>query len=150
MFRVTHSVPPSYWRYQARLWHFVFQDFKWVIDLIIATAIAAFTAWVQVHWGLIPANQKELFGFSIAAPYIVVFLIHILWKRLVAPWKLDAERDREISGLNTTIKEKDQKIADLEWPSDRPIIQFVEWGDNPKPNNFDQCGFFLMNMEGLA
>jgi hypothetical protein len=89
--------------------------------------------------------------------YGVVLGIYLISHILRTPWRLDLARQSEVEAINAVLEERNSEIAkkkaqieELNWPSDRPVVQFVNWGDNPEPNNFNQSGFFLVNTGGAC
>jgi hypothetical protein len=46
------------------------------------------------------------------------------------------------------LEQAQNKIEELTWPDDRPVIRFIRWSKNP--NGSVQRGFFLANSGGVA
>lgn len=87
--------------------------------------------------------------FSIAAYFVphtwaksllVALAIICAWVSSYKVW--EAER-KVINSLA-------DRIQELEWPDNHPVIRVVRWGDNPVPNGYYQKGFFLANSGPIA
>jgi hypothetical protein len=97
------SVETGFWQHQVLVWRRVFEKFHWGRDLLIATAIAAITAFLQVTGGLVEVTQTKRFWMSVIAPYAVVLAVHILYRIVTAPWKLHQEQERRCEATKAVL-----------------------------------------------
>jgi len=147
----TEAILKSFLKYQLCLMRIAFGDFKWWVDFIIASVIAALSTAAQVYWQIVPANQRRAYWFSVLGPYALIFGLHLAWKRFVAPWKLDNNRQTKIGAQAEALELNEARVQELaKWPVDHPTIRFLEWAQNPQQNSYNQRGFLLKNDGGAA
>lgn len=145
----------AFLKYQLCLLRITFNDFrKWWLDLIIATVIAALTTGIQLHWNIIPANQSRPYWFSVLGPYVLTFGIHIAWRRFLAPWKKDGERQKEIDTQKAELAAKDAEIAtyrtslakvERKLHDSRPQLNVLVMADEARKWNEGQRPFGIQN-----
>jgi hypothetical protein len=105
------STEPGFWTYATLVRTHMLQEFNWLRDMLIATAIAVSTAWMQIHYRFVESTQSRTFWVTVLAPYVVVLGLHLVIRACSAPYHLHREKERE---LFEAIAERDRSAAKLE------------------------------------
>ena len=139
--------PTSRLGYCRQLVAMAFQKFTWGRDMVIATLIAAVTAGGQLRFDLVPADKKGRFVLTVLAPYVVVLLVHILWRFIWAPWKLHREREVELQQAKDALRMRDAELQETKNQFPDIDVQIREVHFLPTPNGGNV--FLLVTLHNL-
>ena len=134
--------------------------------MLIGTALTVSSLLLQAHWGLISVQDWHehwrLWVLSVAGPYIVIVVPHLLWRLAQAPWRihqetetqhwkaLDAATDQLLFSQNqNTILQN--RIGIQTWPDKRPQSTIDRWGQRVSQDILKpEMGFNITNNGAAA
>src|SRR6185437_10418740 len=88
-----NRTPTGFSSYLRTVFRRAFIPFAWTRDILIATAVALVTVFIQAHWNLIPdwGQHKRQLILSYVIPYAVILVPHWLYRLAEAPWRVHQE-----------------------------------------------------------
>jgi len=117
------------------------KEYQWGRDFLVGAGMNLLTLFASVHWGLITSDDwgkhRQFFILAIAAPYAVIFAIHIVWRVFRAAVAIHLDQAKEITSLksrlqgiedakpNLILKEPDAKHIRTVTLSNVGAVQFV-------------------------
>ena len=152
--------PTTFWQHVGKIVHRTFHPFSWGRDLVIATAIAFLSLYIQAKKSLIPDWREhwEWWILSYLIPYAGFLLLHIAYRFVEAPWRLQQELEMEHSIIRNTLATKltvveqqnallQEHLSKRNFPENRPRITVDRWGQQVTPTGVlrPEAGFYLTN-----
>jgi hypothetical protein len=98
------------------------QEFNWPRDMLIATAIAGSTAWLQIHYRLVDPTQSKAFWLTVLAPYAVVLWIHLAIRAIVAPYRLHRAKEKQLLEMTAERDRQTTKLQEIENAKPRIVL----------------------------
>jgi hypothetical protein len=138
-----------------------FEEFAWTRDILIGTGLGLCSVFLQAYWGLISIKDWQehwnLWVLSIAIPYAIILVPHLLWRFVRAPWQVHQELESRFADAKATLTRDlmasnndnallAERISNQTWPENRPRITFDRWGNKEAGGIARQeQGFYLTN-----
>jgi len=153
--------PSTFRQHVALVFSRALKDFRWIRDTLLGAGLSIASILLQSHWRLITVEDWHehwtRWILSIAIPYALVIVPHLIWRLGEAPWRvyqeLEIQDKAAYKQINTKLTDSEmlnaqfkEHLSKRNWPENRPRITVDRWGNRESGGILKkESGFYLTN-----